>query len=57
MNDFGLFEEFLDDFLAVFEKIYSSSNKKKGGSRRKRGGGSGASMNNMMNKMYEEMMK
>jgi aconitate hydratase 2/2-methylisocitrate dehydratase len=24
MNDFGLFEEFLDDFLAVFEKIYSS---------------------------------
>lgn len=38
----------------------SGGNKKKGGSRRKRGGGAGSmggmSMN-MMNKMYDEMMK
>lgn len=41
----------------MFANMMGSGSKKKGGSRRKRGGGGmGVSMN-MMNKMYDEMMK
>jgi hypothetical protein len=49
--------------MGDMEKMFSTmlgggGGKKKGGSRRKRGGGAGSGMSmNMMNKMYEEMMK
>lgn len=40
----------------MFSKMMGGS-KKKGGSRRKRGGGGSGMSMNMMNKMYEDMMK
>jgi hypothetical protein len=49
----------MGDMEKMFSKMMGGGGgKKKGGSRRKRGGGAGSGMSmNMMNKMYEEMMK